>query len=72
MQYIEHRQRKQKDGEERHPSRYGAPQEKIKRNKENQERWNMLKEVALKKMSNGEKLTFDEMRLIFGDSNISE
>jgi uncharacterized coiled-coil DUF342 family protein len=32
----------------------------------------MLKEVALKKMSNGEKLTFDEMRLIFGDSGTTE
>jgi len=26
----------------------------------------------LKKMSNGEKLTFDEMKLIFGDSGTSE
>jgi uncharacterized coiled-coil DUF342 family protein len=27
-----------------------------------------LKEVALKKMSSGKKLTFDEMKLIFGDA----
>jgi uncharacterized coiled-coil DUF342 family protein len=32
----------------------------------------MLKDAALKKMSNGEKLTFDEMKLIFGDSGTSE
>ena len=72
MQYIQHRQRKQREGDERRPSKYGATQERTKRNKENQERWNMLKEVALKKMSNGEKLTFDEMRLIFGDSGTTE
>ena len=40
-----------------------------RRSKENQERWNTLKDAALKKMSSGEKLTFDEMKLIFGDSN---
>jgi uncharacterized coiled-coil DUF342 family protein len=72
MQYIQHRQRKQREGEERRASRYGATQERTKRNKENQERWNMLKEAALRKMSNGEKLTFDEMRLIFGDSGTTE
>jgi len=42
-------------------------QERAKRNKENQERWNTMKEAALKKMSTGEKLTFDEMKLIYGD-----
>ena len=72
MQYIQHRQRKQREGEERRASRYGATQERTKRHKENQERWNMLKEAALRKMSNGEKLTFDEMRLIFGDSGTTE
>jgi len=72
MQYIQHRQRKQREGDERRASKYGATQERTKRNKENQERWNLLKEVALKKMSNGEKLTFDEMRLIFGDSGTTE
>jgi len=72
IQYIEHRQRKQKEGEERRASRSGATHERTKRNKENQERWNTLKEAALKKMSNGEKLTFDEMRLIFGDSGTPE
>jgi uncharacterized coiled-coil DUF342 family protein len=68
IQYSEHRQRRQKETDERRTSRYEVSQERTKRNKENQERWNTLKEVALKKMSNGEKLTFDEMRLIYGDS----
>ena len=52
--------------------RYGATQERTKRNKENQERWNMLKEVALKKMSSGEKLTFEEMKLIFKNNSTPE
>ncbi|MGD1838716.1 MAG: coiled-coil protein [Nitrososphaeraceae archaeon] len=43
--------------------------ERSKRNKENQEMWNSLKEQALKKMSSGEKLTFDEMKLIYSDIN---
>ena len=68
IQYSEHRQRRQKETDEKRTSRYEVSQERTKRNKENQERWNTLKEVALKKMSNGEKLTFDEMKLIFGDS----
>jgi len=48
--------------------RYVAFQEKGKRSKENQDRWNILKEAALKKMSDGEKLTFEEMRLIYGEN----
>ena len=72
MQYAEHRQRRQREGEERRISRYEVSQERTKRSRENQERWNMLKDAALKKMSNGEKLTFDEMKLIFGDSGTSE
>ena len=51
------------DREERRESM----QERAKRSKENQERWNTMKEAALKKMSTGEKLTFDEMKLIYGD-----
>jgi uncharacterized coiled-coil DUF342 family protein len=43
-------------------------QERAKRDKEYQERRNALKEVALKKMTTGKKLTFDEMKLIFGDA----
>ena len=43
--------------------------EKGKRSKENQDRWNILKEIALKKMSGGEKLTFEEMKLIYGENS---
>ena len=50
-------------------SRYAASQEKSKRSKENQDRWNILKEAALKKMSGGEKLTFEEMKLIYGENS---
>ena len=69
IQASEYRQRKQKESGERRESRYEVAQERAKRSKENQDRWNTLKEAALKKMSSGEKLTFDEMKLIFGDSN---
>ena len=67
----EQRHRRQRGGqyESRGESRYEALQERARRSKENQERWNTLKDAALKKMSSGEKLTFDEMKLIFGDSN---
>ncbi len=43
-----------------------------RRSKENVQIWNSMKEQALKKMSSGEKLTFDEMRLIYSDINNSE
>ena len=69
IQAAEYRQRKQKESGERRESRYEVAQERAKRSKENQERWNTLKEAALKKMSSGEKMTFEEMKLIFGDSN---
>lgn len=65
---AESRSRKQKESEERRLARQEAMQEKAKRDKDYQERWNVLKEAAMKKMSGGEKLTFDEMKLIFGDS----
>jgi uncharacterized coiled-coil DUF342 family protein len=68
MQAAEHRHRKQKESDERRVARQEAMQERVKRDKEYQERWNTLKEAALKKMSSGEKLTFDEMKLIFGDA----
>jgi uncharacterized coiled-coil DUF342 family protein len=68
MQAAEHRHRKQKEMDDRRVARQEAIQERVKRDKEYQERWNALKEAALKKMSSGEKLTFDEMKLIFGDS----
>jgi uncharacterized coiled-coil DUF342 family protein len=60
-----HQRRQPRDNEERRES----IQERVKRNKENQERWNIMKEAALKKMSKGEKLTFDEMRLIYSDDS---
>ena len=68
MQAAEYRQKKQKDTLERRVARQEAIQERAKRDKEYQERRNALKEVALKKMSSGKKLTFDEMKLIFGDA----
>lgn len=68
MQAAEHRHRKQRETDDRRVARQEAIQERVKRDKEYQERWNALKEAALKKMSSGEKLTFDEMKLIFGDS----
>jgi len=69
MQAAEHRHRKQREIDDRRVARHEAVQERAKRDKEYQERWNALKEAALKKMSSGEKLTFDEMKLIFGDSS---
>ena len=68
MQAAEYRQKKQKETVEKRVARQEAIQERAKRDKEYQERRNALKEVALKKMSSGKKLTFDEMKLIFGDA----
>ena len=68
MQAAESRHKRQKESDERRVARQEAMQERAKRDKEYQDRWNTLKEAALKKMSSGEKLTFDEMKLIFGDS----
>lgn len=68
-QAIGYRQRKQREYEGRRDNRSEATQERVRRSKENQERWNTLKEEALRKMSNGEKLTFEEMKLIYGDSS---
>jgi uncharacterized coiled-coil DUF342 family protein len=67
-QAIGNRQRKQREFEGRRDNRFEATQERVRRSKENQERWNTLKEEALRKMSNGEKLTFEEMKLIYGDN----
>lgn len=52
--------------------KYDNAQERIKRNKENLELLNIAKEAALKKMSSGRKLTFDEMKLIYGDELLHE
>lgn len=68
MQAAEYRHKKQKETGERRAARQEAIQERAKRDKEYQERRNALKEVALKKMTTGKKLTFDEMKLIFGDA----
>jgi uncharacterized coiled-coil DUF342 family protein len=65
--YSAARARRTRDGGERKEFKQEAMQERIKRNKENQERFNLLKDAALRKMSNGGKLTFDEMKLIYGD-----
>lgn len=68
MQAAEYRHKRQKDTGERRAARQEAMQERAKRDKEYQERRNALKEVALQKMTTGKKLTFDEMKLIFGDA----
>lgn len=68
MQAAEYRHKRQRETDDRRVARQEAIQERVKRDKEYQDRWNTLKEAALKKMSSGEKLTFDEMKLIFGDS----
>jgi uncharacterized coiled-coil DUF342 family protein len=67
-QAIGSRQRKQREYEGRRENRYEATQDRARRTKENQERWNALKEQALRKMSSGEKLTFEEMKLIYGEN----
>jgi uncharacterized coiled-coil DUF342 family protein len=69
MQASEYRHKKQKEMGERRAARQEAIQERAKRDKEYQERRNALKEMALKKMTTGKKLTFDEMKLIFGDAS---
>jgi uncharacterized coiled-coil DUF342 family protein len=66
------RNRKYQRGEGKKDSKYVASLEKVRRSKENQDRWNLLKEAALKKMSGGEKLTFEEMKLIYGESGSSD
>lgn len=68
MQAAEYRHKKQKEMGDRRAARQEAIQERAKRDKDYQERRNALKEVALKKMTTGKKLTFDEMKLIFGDA----
>ena len=69
MQAAESRQKRQRETDDRRAARHEAIQERVKRDKEYQDRWNTLKESAMKKMSSGEKLTFDEMKLIYGDSS---
>jgi uncharacterized coiled-coil DUF342 family protein len=64
LQHSSERQRRQSYERK---SRHEISPEKMRKSRENQDLWNSLKEVALKKMSSGEKLTFDEMKLIYSD-----
>ena len=64
--------RRSKDSHDKNYSGFQSSKERTRKNKENMQIWNSMKEQALKKMSNGEKLTFDEMRLIYSDINNSE
>jgi uncharacterized coiled-coil DUF342 family protein len=66
------RPRRMRDTSDRRDSKQEALQERMKRNKENQERFNLLKDAAVRKMTSGAKLTFDEMKLIYGDENTYE
>ena len=68
VQAAEYRNKRHKESGERRAARQEAMQERAKRDKEYQERRDALKEVALKKMTSGKKLTFDEMKLIFDDT----
>ena len=64
--------RRPRDTHDKNYSGFQSSKERSKRSKENVQIWNSMKEQALKKMSSGEKLTFDEMRLIYSDINNSE
>jgi uncharacterized coiled-coil DUF342 family protein len=69
LQYASDRQRRQTDRDRDRRNKHEIPQDKMRKNRENQELWNSLKEVAMKKMAGGEKLTFDEMKLIYSDES---
>ena len=64
--------RRSRDSHDKNYSGFQSSKDRAKRSKENVQIWNSMKEQALKKMSSGEKLTFDEMRLIYSDINNSE
>lgn len=64
--------RRSKDSHDKSYSGFQSSKDRAKKSKENIQIWNSMKEQALKKMSSGEKLTFDEMRLIYSDINNSE
>ena len=64
--------RRPRDSHDKNYSGFQSSKDRAKRSKENVQIWNSMKEQALKKMSSGEKLTFDEMRLIYSDINNSE
>ena len=64
--------RRPRDSHDKNYPGFQSSKERAKRSKENVQIWNSMREQALKKMSSGEKLTFDEMRLIYSDINNSE
>ena len=64
--------RRTRDSHDKNYTGFQASKDRARKNKENIQIWNSMKEQALKKMSSGEKLTFDEMRLIYSDINNSE
>ncbi|HEX6646725.1 MAG TPA: hypothetical protein VF047_06060 [Nitrososphaeraceae archaeon] len=64
--------RRPRDSHDKNYPGIQSSKERAKRSKENVQIWNSMREQALKKMSSGEKLTFDEMRLIYSDINNSE
>jgi uncharacterized coiled-coil DUF342 family protein len=64
--------RRSRDSHDKNYSGFQSSKDRARRSKENVQIWNSMKEQALKKMSNGEKLTFDEMRLIYSDINNPE
>ena len=68
MQAAEYRNKRHKETGERRGSTTRSNPRARKARDEYQERRDALKEVALKKMTTGKKLTFDEMKLIFGDA----
>jgi uncharacterized coiled-coil DUF342 family protein len=69
---LSSRPRRMRDTTDRKDTKQEALQERMKRNRENQERFNLLKDAAVRKMSTGAKLTFDEMKLIYGDDGTYE
>lgn len=69
LQHSSDRQRRQNSGDRDRRRTHEIPQDKMRKNRENQDLWNSLKEVAMKKMAGGEKLTFDEMKLIYSDES---
>ncbi|MGE3858511.1 MAG: coiled-coil protein [Nitrososphaeraceae archaeon] len=64
--------RRTRDSHDKNYSGFQSTKDRARKSKENIQIWNSMKEQALKKMSSGEKLTFDEMRLIYSDINNSE
>jgi uncharacterized coiled-coil DUF342 family protein len=64
--------RRTRDSHDKNYAGFQSTKDRARKSKENIQIWNSMKEQALKKMSSGEKLTFDEMRLIYSDINNSE